>query len=195
MVEFVSLGSDCSVAYQLNLHKLRTSAYPFDWVRCNDFNTTVDCIENNFEHFFDQTDLRSIPSNGTHPYMRDDQFDINRHGLRVVNKKNNIRFYHDFLHNLTEEYDDVRKKYDRRIKRFFETLEGKKRIVFVRVERSEIPEKTIGRFDSVIRRYTNNYSLCVVVLKKYKNIQFKSWTKDEIDWNSIFQIQQISNPT
>jgi len=187
MAIFISLGSDCSTAYQLNLNKLRTSAYPFDWVRCNDFNTTVDCIENNFEHFLNQTDLQTIPSEkNNHPYMQDDQFDTSTYGLKVVNKKNNIRFYHDFLHNLSEEYEDVRKKYDRRIKRFYETLEGKKRIVFVRVERSEIPEKTIRRFNNVIQKYTNNYSLCVVVLKKYKNIQFKSWTKDEIDWNDIF---------
>ena len=33
MTEIISLGSNCSVTYQLNKLGLRMQAYPFDWVK------------------------------------------------------------------------------------------------------------------------------------------------------------------
>jgi len=50
-MEYISLGADCSVAYQLRIHNLRRTAYPFDWCKCkiNQLLDALKCKLTNFE--------------------------------------------------------------------------------------------------------------------------------------------------
>ena len=47
---FISLGSNCSVAYNLNKFGIRTNAYPFDWANTK-MNQLISVLENNFLNY------------------------------------------------------------------------------------------------------------------------------------------------
>jgi hypothetical protein len=48
---YISLGSSCSVAYQLQKNNLRVAAFPFDWLRTPSLDEIIKVFENNFADF------------------------------------------------------------------------------------------------------------------------------------------------
>lgn len=63
-----SLGTLCHSAVLIHRNKLRTCAYPFDWV-FSDHETVSDCLDNNFQKFLDKTyyaDPKTVMFGGTH---------------------------------------------------------------------------------------------------------------------------------
>ena len=48
--KFISLGTSCVIAYQLNKLGLRKESYPFDWAKF-DINKLNNVLENNFNNF------------------------------------------------------------------------------------------------------------------------------------------------
>ena len=55
---FIPLGNSCSIAYNLKLLKLRTCAFPFDWVRIANFNNVTKLIQNKFYGFLDSKNFK-----------------------------------------------------------------------------------------------------------------------------------------
>ena len=55
---FISLGSFCSVALDLEALGLREASMPFDWNIDLRFEGVIDCIEKGFAHFLDEEELR-----------------------------------------------------------------------------------------------------------------------------------------
>ena len=49
---FLSLGGNCAITYQLNKHKLRDKAYPFDWCKI-DIKDLIKVLKNNFKDYAD----------------------------------------------------------------------------------------------------------------------------------------------
>jgi hypothetical protein len=49
---YINLGSNCSVTYQLNKHKLRTVAFPFDWAKISIQQLNL-ILQNNFDGYSD----------------------------------------------------------------------------------------------------------------------------------------------
>ena len=47
---FISLGGNCSIAYQLNKFDLRTHAYPFDWCKINS-KQLLQVLKSNFKNY------------------------------------------------------------------------------------------------------------------------------------------------
>lgn len=102
---FISLGSFCSVALDLEALGLREASMPFDWNIDLRFEGVIDCIEKNFEHFLDEAELRQSEEAPEH-YM-------NRY---------EIQFFHDFnmWDPLSEQLPAVQDKYERRIRHFYQ---------------------------------------------------------------------------
>lgn len=61
-VIYVSLGSHCQVASQLNYYGLRNGAFPLDWVLSGSIDAVIDLINNDFRNFFEE-DLLFIHPN------------------------------------------------------------------------------------------------------------------------------------
>ena len=60
--KYISLGGNCSVAFQLNRLKLRKKSYPFDWAKIS-LNQLLRVLENNFEDFEDIKLIKTLNNN------------------------------------------------------------------------------------------------------------------------------------
>lgn len=103
----ISLGSFCSVAMELEKKGLRAASYPFDWVIGDDFESVIGLIDSHFEDFLEVSYL-----------SREHRPDV------YFNSRRHIHFYHDFnaSDSLERQIPDVRRKYDRRIERFYDAI-------------------------------------------------------------------------
>lgn len=118
--EVVSLGYSCQVAWQLETNGIRRLAYPFDWFHTS-YESLIAFINNKGAHFLD---LDKINVGGPYPG------DPSR--LLVKDLLYGIISYHDFLATPPmSNYADIKYKYDRRTKRFFNLLQSNKRVLFV----------------------------------------------------------------
>ena len=102
---FISLGSFCSVALDLEALGLREASMPFDWNIDLRFEGVIGCIENHFEHFLDEEELSQSEEAPEHYKNRYD-----------------IQFFHDFnmWEPLAAQLPAVQDKYERRIRHFYQ---------------------------------------------------------------------------
>ena len=188
---YISLGCDCSVAYQLQKLNLRSSSFPFDWIRIN-HNNLINILNNNFQFFTDIQYLNKIKidKENKFPYLEEDWTDnILTENMIVHHDFLNIKFYHDFQNddNLNNFYDqkiNFQIKYNRRIQRFRKVCKDSSiKKIFVRIiKNSEEKEK----LNKVLEKYcqNNNFELKTIIIDK--NQKFASWKKDELDWDHFF---------
>ena len=104
----ISLGFFCSCASELERIGLRKASYPFDWL-ISPLPSVISLMNNQFEGFLDY-DL--LEQNISKPAW-------------YRNKKYNIQFFHDFnkYHSLSSQIKKMQKKYERRIVRFYESIQ------------------------------------------------------------------------
>lgn len=127
-VEFdvvISIGEDCACAMYLKELFLRDASYPFDWLCNATFEKRIELIVDGFDGFLLKENMKWFPKPTTG--LRDKEND------NYEDTNTGFYFYHDFKENvsLDETYDEVRKKYDRRIKRFYNSILANERILFV----------------------------------------------------------------
>ena len=143
---FISLGSFCSVALDLEALGLREASMPFDWNIDLRFEGVIDCIEKGFEHFLDEEELRQSEEAPEH-YM-------NRY---------EIQFFHDFnmWEPLSKQLPAVQDKYERRIRHFNQiTAEP---TLFIRYMDDRIREEDGTPHE--LRYIEENYDHIMAVLK------------------------------
>lgn len=116
------LGSNCACALYLNKNNLRNTSGPLDWVVGLDFKQKIDLILNDFKEYCNLEDLEIITSKN----------ECNPH-ISCKNKKNGCYFFHDFPMNVPLEtsYHQVAEKYERRIKRFYDNIYTKEKVLLV----------------------------------------------------------------
>jgi hypothetical protein len=144
-MEIISLGSNCCVAYQKQQLNLKKETYPFDWLRVDSLNDINQCLDDNFYYF---TKWIKINESTKFPIFRDD-FEINDSKSIIMQNKYNMRFYHDFSDNSNEE--EIREKYERRIKRFYQLIHSTTKIHFIR---DEVRANKIN--NDIIDKFINN---------------------------------------
>lgn len=105
----VSLGHFCGPAQELERKGFRSFSLPFDWLIVADFKVVLSLIESHFCHFLFEEDLVQ---------------EINVNPNYYYDSYNKIHYYHDFSANeeLKNQLPAVRKKYLRRIKRFYQVI-------------------------------------------------------------------------
>lgn len=119
-----SLGHNCACALYLNQNKLRSTSGPLDWISNMSFNDRIDLILNDFTDYLKISDLKKItPDNRT----KNLQYDVYK------NEKTDCVFPHDFLCDVPFEksYNEVFKKYQRRIDRFYNNITKKQKVLFI----------------------------------------------------------------
>lgn len=161
-MNYISLGPTCSVAYQLEKLNLKKESLPFDWIRCNSIFNVLNLIKNNFEGFFE--DLTHVKdSSSKFPFISDDdqQFDNIKEMETKIYKSKHIGFFHDFKDGIS--IDDVKEKYNRRIKRFYEKIRNKS--VFIRddihFKNENIPY--YNELNKILKEYNNENQLVLII--------------------------------
>lgn len=120
--EAVSLGTSCQAAWYLQGYGLRHWAYPFDWM-VTPPHALLAFIKNKGKNFLEKENLQTLEVLPGTPSI-----------LHVVDTKYDIHLIHDFYFPDMKNYNSVKAKYTRRIKRFFNLLESNKRVLFIRVQ-------------------------------------------------------------
>lgn len=112
---FISLGSWCDVAINLRKNEMRHAAFPFDWI------VSVDCEK--FLEIF-RTDFQ---------YFLEDQY-LFAKDAHVFNEYYRLEFPHDHIIDPEnpEEWMAFKEKYARRIDRFKELENHKRKVYFIR---------------------------------------------------------------
>jgi hypothetical protein len=218
-MEYISLGGSCSVAYQLQINKLRDKAYPFDWVRIS-FNSVLKLLENNFNNFFNYSDYEIIRETNKFPYIKGDNFIDNKDSNYIV-KHNyyNIKFYHDFIKNknIEDQFNNFTLKYKKRIHRLFEIIKSNNKIIFIRDELkvNSITNDNIKTFNLLIHKINPllDYKFILIIhnpKNKIINIKtnnkikiindtklFEDWKRPNIKWKEIlleYKMNEIKYP-
>ena len=114
-----SIGRDCACASYLQQNGLRLTSGPFDWLTNAGFEDRFTLMLNGFEDFLNQKYLKKMP--------KPTQFPADKNNDYYENIKNNLYFWHDFPadKSFDEAYPEVKLKYERRIKRFYENIKEK----------------------------------------------------------------------
>jgi hypothetical protein len=175
-MNYISLGPTCSVAYQLQKLNLKKESLPFDWIRCNSISFLLNLIKNNFNNFFD--DLTYVKDDTKFPYIEKDDsvelFDEIKDFKTKIYKTKNIGFFHDFKEDVT--IDQIKEKYNRRIKRFYETIKNKS--IFIRddlfFKESNIP--VYNELNNLLKNF-NKDNLLVLIINTNKNLNLSSLDK------------------
>jgi hypothetical protein len=194
--EIVSLGSSCSIAYQLQKHNYRISSYPFDWIKVNKLENIITCLKNNFEDFIPNIAEQEGKLTNKYPFIEDDIYENNDIMTKIVRNKYNMDFVHDFREN---NYMQVIEKYKRRINKFMDN----KNKIYVRLEENpkklkieEIEKLLEIHGDIKLHIILSNPNKEKLDILKYKNpsiifiednTKFDNWQRNNFDWNNFFR--------
>lgn len=118
------LGFNCDCATFLRNKGLRTCAFPFDWLTGAKLETRIHLLETRFEGFLLKENLQDISGeNGT-----------SSKGTRhYLDTRTGFKFFHDFPadQSLAVSFPDIKRKYDKRINRFYDMADVAKTIYFI----------------------------------------------------------------
>jgi hypothetical protein len=194
MTEYISLGSDCSIAYNLQKLNFRKNAYPFDWIKLNNINDLIDILSNNFKYLLNKEFMEIKEESDKFPYLEDNWSDILSKNIIIKHTKYSIVFPHEIKsnnntnNNIDKQIDNLIEKYNRRIIRFLEILKNDSiKKIFIRISNKN---EDLIKLNIVLSKICNNYE--IKLIKINKKIKFSSWKKEELNWNDIF-IQENHN--
>lgn len=194
--EVVSLGERCQGAIQIEHNGLRKLAYPFDWL-VSPVESVAAFIINEGTHFLDPDKLLY---NGVYPG--------NPPYYHVIDTHYGFELYHDLKGPEDRaNYDAVKAKYDRRIKRFFDLLRSNKRVLFVR---TRITRDETVYLDNIIHTLYPQLDYTLLALSNtddfktdwglprirnyYLPIIFANWEGDYDRWKEILSNFHVTPP-
>lgn len=145
-----SVGQYCAAAMYMRKHHLRRMAGPLDWIgkpeNCLETHFKLICTD--FKGFLRKETL--VPhENRRRPEIDDMAHDYYRDG------ETDIRLFHEFPTGVPvdEAYPAIRKKYDRRIARFYAAVASSKRTLFVYHSRcGRLEDRTIIEGMAAVRK-------------------------------------------
>lgn len=164
--EVVGLGYSCEIAYQLEHNGIRTLAYPFDWVHTS-HEALISFITNKGKNFFDIDKIHVVE-----PYPGDPVC------LQVVDLVYGIISYHDFYTSpYMGNYKAIKSKYNRRISRFFDLLNSKKRVLFVR--QGALKEQ-VEFLDDLIHRHYPRLAYTIIAINNTEEYK-ENWGLSHVE--------------
>ena len=186
-MEYISLGSNCSVTWWLNKLYLRKEAYPFDWA-----NITIQqlnkILTTNFDNYINSLRVK---------FISDKHLDADGKSTAVITNSYGIKFAHEVL---TDDIDNFKQSLMRRIVRFND-LDKKDFIVYVRIELKPINTKYIDYLKELIRLLdliNSNYLIKIIIHKDsiinisldkvrfyYYDLFSPDWKMSHLDWATI----------
>lgn len=205
-MEYISIGSSCSVAFQKQIRNIKKESYPFDWICTENISFITSALNDNFSQFNDVIRLRE--SDNFVVFSGDDFPDKKMENKSIIMRNSyGMTFHHDYTINTN--IDEVNDKYKRRISRFIELLKSDRHICFVRDEivPKRINNINVSEFIAAIRKINNNicFEMIIVLWKPnnnhelivnninndlvrivINNNEFSDWKRMNVDWNKVF---------
>jgi len=166
---YLPIGSSCKVAWYLNKHGLRTEAYPFDWVVIP-INSAIKLLNNNFQDFFQVSNLIFLEPTNRLLFKDDDKNPELTEDIitPVYDKKYNILYVHDFSKNGKIEYELIKQKYMKRVRRLQKIWNIEKYKIYCIYDDTELNDWQISQYKKVDYKYIKNDKL--LTLKRKKSI-------------------------
>jgi hypothetical protein len=174
---FVSLGSNCAVAYQLQQFNWRHASFPFDWSRIK-LSQLITVLENNF-HDYENLEIKKISEN---------HLDFISGKPSIIYKNSyGIEFAH---------YYNFHETLPRRIDRFNKLINP----TFIRIETGKITEniqELYNKLITILNKTFNTYEIIVVSIDKIKNPKVinrslksfeNDWRNPQVNWKELFMI-------
>ncbi len=150
---FYSLGASCFTASNLKKNKIRITSGPFDWLLHCPFDERINFILNDFKNFLNKEDLAYCGDGEENSYYK--------------NTSNGFYYFHDFSKNreiFDDEFKHIKEKYDRRIKRFYDFIRTKKKVLLVWISNSEklSNETLLQTHKKLVKKFNKEVSLLVI---------------------------------
>lgn len=190
---YISLGSNCSITYQLNKFGLRTNSYPFDWTKVS-LSQLLNSLESDFNSY-ENIQVKKLSEN---------HLDENFNPTLLLENNFGIKFAHEINHNSNELVDGFIKKIKERIDRFKKLNKNSDKIktIFIRIELKPINKNYFILIDKLIiqlEKYIDKFSLILIINYKDKlpdNINFRiivfkfesfdsDWKMNQLEWEKI----------
>lgn len=156
----VSLGYYCGPAQELERIGYRQFSLPFDWLITASFQVVLQLIESRFNGFLEEDGL---------------QQEINVNPKYYYDEDKQIHYYHDFTdkESLTKQLPAVKKKYARRIDRFYQTISEPTLFLRYCLSHNEYEwiSNNLEYINSVLRKYNPNNDIVFVCNKKANGIE------------------------
>jgi hypothetical protein len=189
---YISLGSDCSVSYQLRLLGLQQQKYgsmPFDWMRIDNLQSVISILDAKFDEFTKFRSYNVKPQSETFEYLDAVGCDNIKSLCRMIHKTYKFILPHEYQGTYIEpvKFQD---KYARRISRFLEIGRNPAlRKVFVRLGTTKEKELIKELHISLDKLGIVNYEVKYIILEEWdglisNNETFK-WQRDYIPWKTL----------
>lgn len=188
MKKFISLGCDCSIAYQLTNLGLRTESYPLDWCSSPYLDTIIKLFETNFVDFANFSSYQIKSQSLEH-------FNTNTNDNLCLdtNIKSHYKLYHPIYKlTLPHEYigdqidiEQFENKYTRRVKRLLSSLDNEdNELIFIRLGNSKEKEKIKELENILYARCKCKFNIFYINYDDYQTDKF-IWYRDYIPWKSL----------
>lgn len=167
---YVSLGYFCSIAEDLGKLGLRRFSQPFDW-NITSLRKNIQLLSDEFKGFMQFENLSQNIQNRS--IYKDRHYDF--------------YFYHDFskYKPLSEQYDRVKDKYDRRISRLLESIQ--KPTLFIRY----ISDKDKNGISKELKWIEQNFEYINEVLKKFNSKNEIIYISNSGLFSEVVKIYQV----
>lgn len=198
--EYIGLGSNCSVTWQLNKYNLRTKSYPFDWVKIS-LGQIINILENNFEDYIETIEFKK--NSFKHENYDNQNNSLNSNSLLLKNKYG-VEFAHELISE--EQIEEFKSKILTRINRFRNLINMNVKIDFIRIELKPIKLQWITQINKLVellKTYITNFKLILIInidnnvnlddlanehIQIFTFDNFSSdWKMDIIDWVNILK--------
>lgn len=177
-----SMGSTCHSAELLTKARLRIFSSPFDWLCGGTLQERTELLCNDFEDFLNFEDLEKT---GEREYPEKTDIYKNNH--------NGIIFNHDFPKGieLTQSYNQVKAKYDKRINRLKTKLKTSQNslIIYMEPAYSEIKHEELIQLTEKVNKIYRNTDL--LYIKHNPKMKDKEYTISQLSDN--YYIAQLYN--
>lgn len=195
-MEYISLGSTCSIAWQKQKYNIKKETFPFDWLRVDSLDHINQALADRFTNFFSFTQI----GESTKFTLFEDDFIESSGKCMIMKNQYGMKFYHDFTDNNLEQ---VKAKYTRRIERFYNLINSNQPICFIRDELKKIDMEEVNRFIYLIKQINPQCQFTlIIILHKPKinltennntkiiidNKEFQHWTRPNVQWQQIFNL-------
>jgi len=187
--EYISLGSDCSVSYQLRDKKLQTSgSMPLDWVLLSTLETLLSILDNKFAGIADFKEYTIKPQSDN--FDNFDNKDCKSKCKLIHRKYKGLTLPHEYL-EAELDIPEFENKYSRRINRFNEIVKNPNiEKVFIRFGNNKEKSKTSILADTLDRYGAVNYTLKHIIMEDYNHLipagEAFRWQRDYMPWSELF---------
>lgn len=116
--EYISLGGNCSVAYQLHKRNLRHNGYPFDWSKST-MTQLLSVLDDQCKEYVSSLEISTFSN--SHPYIKifssKDNSLLSQTGTYKCKNKYGITMSHELVKQ--DDFTTLKEKLSKRVERFY----------------------------------------------------------------------------